>query len=245
MKKVFAMMAIAAMTLVACDKNNPGNNDDPNNQGGDEQEYVAPITIDGNFDDWAKLEKVQVIKCASTASKTDLKLAKIYSDKYYVFVYVEFDFSAYESFVCESGTNFDFHFNGDNDTSTGGWKGQWDQGETPCIDLMCQGPVIDPEGNVCDYAPGMYKYGGAANTSEWIWEEQPASDFIIGKGNKKGYEFQITRELYPLGKLAKEFGLGIEILVNGWDATGALPNTEATETNPAGEAPLAVVPYTK
>ena len=235
-------MAIAAMLFISCNKNNDP--DDPNNPD-DPNEYVAPIKIDGNFDDWSKLEKVQVIKSASTASKTDIKLAKIYADKFYVFVYVEFDLSAYESFVCEMGTHFDFHFNGDNDTSTGGWKGQWDQGETPCVDVMCQGSIIDPDGNPCDYAPTILKYAGAPNTSEWSWEELPESDFIIGKGSKKAFEVQITRELYPLGKLAKEFGLGIEVLVNGWDATGALPNTDATETNPAGEAPLASIPYTK
>ena len=244
MKKVFALMAIAAMTLVACNKNN--NEDDPNNPGGDEKEYVAPIKIDGNFDDWSQLKDVTTWKTAATASKTDIKLAKIYADKYYIFVYLEFDFSAYETLAgYESGTHIDFHFNGDNDTSTGGWKGQWDQGETPCVDLMCQGAIIDSEGNFVDYAPQLLKYNAAPNTSEWAWEEQPASDFLIGKGNKKAYEFQITRELYPLGKLAKEFTMGIEILVNGWDATGALPNAEATETNPAGEAPLGVVKYTK
>ena len=179
MKKVFALMAIAAMTLVACNK--PNNEDDPGQEGGDEKEYVAPIKIDGNFDDWAGLKDVTT----------------------------------------------------------------WDQGEHNCIDLMCQGAIIDETGAFVDYAPGMYKYNAAPGTNEWAWEEQPASDFIIGKGNKKAYEFQITRELYPLGKLAKEFTMGIEILVNGWDATGALPNTEATDTNPAGEADLGVVKYTK
>ncbi len=243
MKKVFALMAIAAMTLVACNK--PNNEDDPGQEGGDEKEYVAPIKIDGNFDDWAGLKDVTTWKCAATAAKTDIKLAKIYADKYYVFVYVEFDLSSYESLVAPDGTHFDFHINGDNDTATGGWKGQWDQGEHNCIDLMCQGAIIDETGAFVDYAPGMYKYNAAPGTNEWAWEEQPASDFIIGKGNKKAYEFQITRELYPLGKLAKEFTMGIEILVNGWDATGALPNTEATDTNPAGEADLGVVKYTK
>ena len=66
-----------------------------------------------------------------------------------------------------------------------------------------------------------------------------------GKGTKKAFEFQITRELYPAGKLAKTFTMGIDLLVNGWDATGALPNTDATETNPAGEAPLVEVSINK
>ena len=240
MKKIFALMAMSAMLFVACEEN-PDDPNDPNNP--DNQEYVAPITIDGDFADWATLgDKVQVVKCAATASKTDLKTMKVYADKYYVFIYLEYDLSAYETLTT---TNLDVHINGDNDTTTGGWKGQWDQGETPCIDLMCQGEVFDETGAPVDYNPGMYQYGGAANTSEWAWNDVTVADFITGKGTKKAIEIQMTRELYPLGKLAKEFTMGVEILVNGWDATGALPNTEATETNAAGEAPLMLVNYNK
>ena len=46
MKKVFALMAIAAMTLVACNK--PNNEDDPGQEGGDEKEYVAQTS---NFEE--------------------------------------------------------------------------------------------------------------------------------------------------------------------------------------------------
>ena len=210
----------------------------PDTPGGGGNEYKAPITIDGNFDDWTSLKDVTTWKCAATAAKTDIKLAKIYADKYYVFVYVEFDFSSYRTLTT---TNFDFYINGDNNTATGGWKGQWNQGKAPCIDVMCRGEVFNKNGVACNYAPRLYKYNGAPNTSEWSWKEQSASGFLVGKGNKKAFEFQITRELYPLGKLANEFTMGIAVLVNGLDVTGALPNSEASETNPTGEAPLGVV----
>ena len=243
MKKIFALMAIAAMALVAC---NPNNNDpdDPDNGGKDDKDYVAPITIDGDFSDWAALgDKVSTLKCAATAAKTDLKTAKIYADKYYVFVYAEFDLADYETV---SDAHFHFYINGDNDTATGGYKGAFDQGETPCVDVMTEGDVIE-SGSVCDYNPSTFIWNGPANYMDWsdeYWGDPlDLADFVTGKGTKKAFEFQITRELYPVGKLSKKFTMGMDILVNGWDATGALPNAEASETNPAGEANLFEVKY--
>jgi hypothetical protein len=244
MKKVFILLAIAAMTMVACNK--PENGDDPSGEG-ENKEYAAPIKIDGDFTDWAALgDKVQVVKCAPSSSNLDLKLMKVYGDKYYVFVYLEFDYSAYEAVT---SNYLNFIINGDNDKATGGYKGPFDQGETPCVDMLIQGAVI-ADGVDCEFDPyvGLWPDTMAANSPDWpspSWTEVENNNFIIGKGSKKAWEFQITRELYPAGKLAKEFGIGALCTVNGWDATGALPNADATETNPAGEADLLTVKYNK
>ena len=245
MKKILTLLAMAAFTLVACNPNNT-DPDDPNG-GGNDNDYKAPITIDGNFEDWAALDasKVTTLKCAGTASKTDIKTARIYADKYYIFVYAEFDLSSYDA-VNEA--HFHFYINGDNDTSTGGYKGAFDQGETPCVDVMTEGDVI-ADGAVCDYDPSTFIWDGPANYVDWsdeYWGDPlELVGFVQGKGPQQAFEFQITRELYPAGKLAKTFTMGIDLLVNGWDATGALPNTDATETNPAGEAPLVEVSINK
>ncbi|MBR5042630.1 MAG: hypothetical protein IKX67_05265 [Bacteroidales bacterium] len=243
MKKVLALMALAATLFISCNKNNDP--DDPNNNG--EKEYVAPIKIDGTFDDWAKLDasKVQVLKCADPTTKTDLKLAKVYADKYYVFIYVEFDYSAYGGEVSDS--HFDIIIDGDADTSTGGYKGPFDQGETPCIDLLIQGDVIAGGEVQSAYDPFVGTYSGAVNDGgAWAWTEvEGLTGFVEGKGDKKTWEFQITRELYPAGKLAKEFNMGIFASVNGWNATGALPNAKVDDVNLSGEAPLLKVNYNK
>lgn len=241
-------MAVAAMVFSACGKkddpkkpaDDPGN--DPGNKEPEEQEYVKPIDIDGDFADWAKLDasKVIEVKCASDAAKTDLKLMKVYADETYVFCYVEFDFSNYDN--APDACHFHFYFNGDNDTATGGWSAAWDQGDTPCIDMFCEADVI-ADGEVVDlYNPGSHKYAGAPNTSEWGWDDVSVDGFINGMGSKKAFEFQITRELYPLGKLANPFTMGVDCCTNGWDATGVLPNAEYTEEN-NGLAPLLVVKY--
>ena len=232
------------MALTACTQKN-NDTDDPDDGGN--TSYTAPIVIDGSFDDWAALDasKVTVLKCAGSTAKTDLKLAKVYADKYYVFLYVEFDLASYETV---QDAHFHFYINGDNDTSTGGYKGAFDQGETPCIDVMTEGDVIS-EGSVCDYDPSIFIWGGPANFVDWsdeYWgDSMVIPGFVEGKGNRKAFEFGITRELYPAGKLSKPFTMGFDILVNGWDATGALPNTEASEINPAGEAPLLEVNISK
>ena len=240
MKKILALMVFASLLFVACNKEKP--EDDPNNNGG--SEYVAPITIDGDFADWAKLDaaKVQELKCAAGTTKKDLKLAKIYADKYFVFVYVEFDFTAYDGDV--QNVYVDFGINGDNSTETGGYMGPFKQGETPCIDLLTQALVIE-EGVVCEaYDAFVGTWSGDVNTDGWSWEEcEGLTGFIDGKGTKKAWEFRITRELYPAGKLAKEFTMGVFAMVNGWDATGALPNAEPDEGNADGLANLVTVKY--
>ena len=164
-----------------------------------------------------------------------------------MFVYVEFDWTAYEGVEGVNDAHFHFYINGDNDTATGGYEGAFDQGSTPCVDVMTEGDVIEG-GNVVDYDPTSHTWEGPANYADWsddYWVALDLSDFVIGKGNTKAFEFQITRELYPAGKLKNPFTMGFDILVNGWDATGALPNTEATETNTAGYAPLLEVSIVK
>lgn len=241
MKKILAMLAFAAAMFVSC-----GEKTDDEGEGGPGGSYKAPITIDGDFADWAALDasKVQVMKCASSATKADMKLAKVYADKNFIFVYVEMDYSAYDGEVTMA--HIDFCIDGDADTATGGYNGQWDQGATPCIDVLIEGSIIE-DSAVCEaFDPFVGTWGGEVNADGWTWTEiEGLTGFIEGKGNKKAWEFRITRELYPAGKMAKEFNMGILCTVNGWDATGALPNAEVTETNIDGRAPLLKINYNK
>lgn len=194
------------------------------------------ITIDGNFDDWDLLDpsRVTTVQCANYTVKPDLKLMKVYADKENVFIYVEFDFSNYDYIEM---AHFDILINGDNNTATGGYMGSWDQGDTPCIDILAQGTIFY-DGYAEYYDPGIYRWAGGDNNDGWVWEDTDISDFICGYGNDRAYEFQIRRENYPIGKLADPFTMGVDILVNGWDPTGALPNAEITSDNPSGKAPL-------
>ena len=241
MKKVLVLLAFAAAVLAGCNK---PNTDDPENGG--ETEYKAPITVDGDFADWAALDanKVQVFKCAADSPKPDMKLMKVYADKYFVFVYIEFDYAAYDGEV--SMAHVDFCIDGDGDTTTGGYSGAWDQGETPSVDVLIEGSVIE-DGAVCEaYEPFIGTWSGDVNADGWSWADvEGLTGFVEGKGTKKAWEFRITRELYPAGKMAKEFKMGVLCTVNGWDATGALPNAAVSDANLNGQAPLATINYNK
>ena len=187
---------------------------------------VQPIKIDGSFDDWAALDpaKVSVATYATESSnKDDLKTLKVYANEQAVYVYVEFDLSGYNPGAVESAT-MEIYLNGDNNTATGGWRAFWDQGTTPCIDLLLQGAVIE-DGAVVDYGGSAYKYAGLPNTNEWTWENVSVDGFVYGKGSMVAYEIKLDRWLYPLGTLADTFTMGVDVMVNGWDATGVLPTS--------------------
>jgi hypothetical protein len=186
-----------------------------------------PITIDGSFDDWATLDpaKVSVAKYTTEdTNKNDLRTLKVYANEEAVYIYVEFDFADYSPGALEYAA-MNIYLNGDNNTATGGWMAGWDQGSTPCLDLLIQGYVIENSA-VVDYDGGAYKYTGTVNESDWAWDDVTQSGFAYGKGTTAAYEFKLDRwlyPLYPLSTLADTFTMGVEIMANGWDATGALP----------------------
>ena len=128
MKKVFAFMAIAATILaVSCKKNDPKPGPGPDPEDPEDPEYVMPITIDGDFSDWAKLDasKMVVAQSAEGATKEALKVVKVYADEFFVFVYFEWDKDqiSYEPDV--EHVPFHVYINGDNDFTTGGYADQW------------------------------------------------------------------------------------------------------------------------
>lgn len=247
MKKVFYLMAIVAMlSAVSCKKNNDNKKPDdgktpvenPSEEPSKEPEYVCPITLDGDFSDWAKVDASKVQSATLVAEDTwgypDIKAVKVYADELFVFVYMQFN-----EFELTAGSHYALYINGDNNSDTGGYAGQWEQGEKPCIDVLVMGTFWDPEtGYVNDLACEVYTWTGEANADGWSWGDTEVSGFAEGKCNEKGIEFQLSRDLYPAGNWEDEFTMGFQMQNNGWDATGALPNAEPTDDNPSGKAPL-------
>ena len=238
MKKVFVLMAIAAMTLVACKPNNP---DDPNNPDKpDQPTYEQPITIDGSFDDWAKLDasKVASAKNVDGASHEALKLVKVYADEVYIFVYFEWDTDETEWVPGEDHVPFHMYLNSDGDSATGGFSDQWSDA---CSDVLLEGSLYDENG-MASYDPGAYKWIGEANGSGWGWEPDGENILASGQGLCSGagvpgkYEIALLREMWPLGSIADNFSIGFDIQKN-WDTVGLLPNGEVTEDNPSGTVP--------
>ena len=238
MKKILAIMATAAaiLAVVSCNKDNKKDK----NKDDEETEYVAPITIDGDFSDWAKLDanKVATAKTDPNATKTALKLVKVYADEVFVFVYLEWDKDQISFEKDVEHVPFHMYINGDGLATTGGYA---DQFTDACSDLLLEGFLFDGNG-WAGYDPGAYKWIGETNGTGWGWE--PEEDHVLaagsglcsGAGIEGKYEICLVRELYPLGKLADTFSVGFDIQQN-WDSVGILPNAAVTDDNTSGHAP--------
>lgn len=222
-------MMIAAMALTAC-KKEVKPTPKPNDGGDEEQEYVAPITIDGDFADWAKLDASKVITLTSNANaaKKALKVAKIYADAAALFVYVEFDAAMITWSNVEGEEEwvpFHLYFDADNSTTTGGFNGeQWTDGG---FDALFEGFLTDGNG-LAAYDPGVYAWNGEVGGNAWAWDvDSPLATGGVcsGAGKDNKYEIMMLRDMYP-GELADPFVLGIDIQ-QGWSTVGYLPNTDA------------------
>ncbi len=234
MKKYLLLLAAATFMFAACD---PQNVDPDDPDGPDEQEYVQPIDIDGDFADWGKLDanKIATAKCNADASKTALKLVKVYADEYFIFVYFEWDKEQIAHEPDVEHVPFHVYLNGDGDAPTGGFGDQWNDA---CTELLLEGFIYPDGSSVGSYDPDCFQWIGDPNGSGWSWSDiiLPAgSGFTKGAGVEGKYEFQIVRELYPLGKIADNFSIGFDIQ-QSWDSVGVLPNAAVTDDNPSGLA---------
>ena len=229
-------MAFASLVLVACDKTPK---DDPNKNDPDPepQEYVAPIEIDGDFADWAKLDasNVSVAKTDPKATKTALKLAKVYADEYYIFAYFEFELGPIPGEEKDLWLPVHFYLNADGSASTGGYADAFAEGDAEWL----------LETSIHNYDPGLFKWWGEVGGTGWNWsdpnganDETDAWGAIIPEGNGVGasagtvsmadgkgkYEVSISRDMMPMVEFADEFTVGFDISI-GWDSTlGILPN---------------------
>ena len=163
MKKVFALLAMAAMVSVVSCQKKPNGGGGGGNDPDDEKEYVQPIKIDGDFSDWAKLDatKVSTATCVADAKYTALKTVKVYADELFVFVYLEWDKEQIEAVPDVEHVPFHIYINGDGNAATGGYA---DEFSDACSDLLLEGSLFD--GSAWQgYDPGAYKWLGEANAA--------------------------------------------------------------------------------
>ena len=255
MKKFFALAAIFAATMMSfssCEKTPVQGGE----QGGDtpadvcpdcqknpcecEPEYVSPITIDGDFSDWAGLDasKVSVATCNADAKWTALKTVKVYADAVYVNVYFEFDA---DELADLSSVPFHVYINEDASAAAGNdqFLGQGGQ------DWLLEGFVFS-EGAFCSYDPYLFSYDGAEDTVEWAYTEILPENSGIGSGAGAGnaYEFSLMREMLMGVNLADTFTVGFDIQ-QSWNSVGVLPNTAISDDNANGSVEMLVVNVVK
>ena len=236
-----AIFAAAMISFSACNKDdNAGEGNGSNNVctecGEDpcvcEPEYVAPITIDGDFSDWEKVDAATAT-CTANAKYTALKTLKCYADAVYVFVYFEF---VDDEIVDRSYTPFHVYLDADNSAETGGFGDQWTE---PASEWNLEGAVFDADA-FCSYDPGLYPWEGEVGVDGWLWGESilsSGSGIGTGAGAGNKYEFSLMREMLMGVEFADTFGIGVDIQ-QSWSSVGVLPCTDISDENAAGKAPL-------
>ena len=237
MKKILSFLAMTAailavsVTSVSCNKTD----DDDDDENGS-SEYVAPIKIDGDFSDWAKLDASKIAEAKLDPlqdTKTALKLVKVYADAIYVFVYFEWDKSQISHEPDVEHVPFHCYINTDGDASTGGYG---DQFTDACSELLFEGFIYPDGASVGSYVPVVCEWTGDVNGTGWSWTDLGEfNNLTEGAGIEGKYEFQIARELMPK-KLADNFSIGFDIQQD-WESVGILPISHVTEDNPSGYAP--------
>lgn len=228
MKKIFTIVAMAAM-LMACG----GNEEDPQNKPGnkpgpgDEPEFVSKITIDGNYADWdAVTENIQIATLPEgEVQYSQLKTFKLYADEMFIHVYCEFD--------PENTLVFVPYFDLDSDATTGNTS-KWDgagyeakaEGAVWTTD-EAETTLLEPKA----WDPAFYLYTDAgteevcaAGTGAVI-SSVPAPT----TGGLYAFEASIVRDLIAIYGLGDTFTMGMIQYDITWSYIGKLPCKNAAD----------------
>lgn len=245
MKKIFAFLAIAAMCFVSCSKDNGNDNkkkhnDDENND--EEQVYKAPITIDGEFADWAALDATKVAKATSDPASpwNAVKEIRVYADEMYVFYYIEYDSAQIGDLLAagktpdkedHDGLPIRLNLNTDGEFTSGYTSYSLDG-----YDFIIEGSLAQA-GEWVEFDGTLHQRIGS-----WVELLAPGNGLCTGAGKDNKYEIQLTREVFnsaALGStvpmpMGETFQAGIRFYTNTWAELGNMPDGAVTEDNTGG-----------
>ncbi len=223
MKKILTLLAIAAMVAVACDKDN------------NDSTYKAPISIDGDFADWAALDasKVVVAKNAVGSPWEAVKEIRVYADKKFVYYYMKFDGEVLAD-IQENSTNkslpLRLNFNTDGEFKSG-YHNYFIEG----YDIMTEGNLTDNEGNYVSYDGELYF------RTEDSWGDPilgPGNNLTSGAGKDYEYEIALSREVFDSAISSTPLGNTFQTSVrfyyindaDEWDELSNMPNLSIDES---------------
>lgn len=174
MKKFqFALMCAAALAFVACDKKGeptPTPTPDPEPE---VPEFVSKIsTSDKSAADWDKLPAEYVFTTTSAANPVEnrsaLKSVKVYNDKMYLNVLVEWDAAKVTDL---SKVPFHIYIDADNSDATGGYADEFAVGS---VDLCIETAILSKGDDgvlVSNYNPAIFKWWGEVGGEGWLWHD--------------------------------------------------------------------------
>lgn len=185
MKKIAWLLAAMTLFVLSCSK--PGQNDKKEDKKQDETE--APITIDGDFTDWADLKGAVSARNSSESLWEAVKELRVYAHGDYVYYYIRFDketmkefFEANDTFPARVNLNTDGEF-------SSGYQNYFLQGYDFIIEMSlgngAGGWATAENGTLCQRINDGW--------SELLGEN---SGLTIGKGNGYEYELMLDRTIF-------------------------------------------------
>ena len=117
-----ALMCVATLAFVACNENNkkPGGGG-----GGDDEDFVSKVSVtDNSIAEWESLPANFVVTatCPNDAALLGLKSVKVYADKLYINLLVDFNRDIVTNLA---SVPFHVYLNADNSDATGGYGDQF------------------------------------------------------------------------------------------------------------------------
>lgn len=249
MKKIFVLMIAAAMAFTACNKDpkptptpKPGPDDptpDP------EPQYVQPITIDGDFADWAKLPSANVAVAKSDAASPwdAVNEIRVYSDDFYVFYYIEYNNAKIgELLAAANGTKTNsegveekiglpirLNINTDGEFTSG-----YPSYSLDAYDFIIEGSLAED---------GAWKsFDGTLHQRIDGWKALQEGGLCTGAGNGNKYEICLPRDIFNAAAasssvpmlMADEFQTGIRFYTPDWGELANMPDGAVTDDNTKG-----------
>lgn len=256
MKKILSFLSVVAMAaavVVSCgEKNNPNTPGDQPGGSTDDPVEEDLITIDGKFDDWAKLTDVTTTSWVEANAEWHqednqridaLKTLKVAADGSYIYLYVECDMSVeYQGGVDWEGKTLgkafagpiDIYIDADANETSGGIYWAWvPLGWEYLIEAAT---CFSNEGPIADAA--TYMFTGEDQTD--IWQVNPPAREDISRdglfngisvkdGKTMKVEIALIRAFLPKIKGTK-INIGVLAQSTNWTLHGLLPQIAQTGT---------------
>jgi len=245
MKKLLLMLAAAAFIAVSCQEKpvTPDTPDTPETpetpEEPEEPEYVVPITIDGDFADWGKLDASKVVSAKSNADSPwdAVKEIRCYADELYVFYYIEYDNSQIADILAAVGGDANelpirLNINTDGEFSSGYVKYSLDG-----YDFIIEGS-LGADGAFSTYDGTLHQ----RIDDDWVELLASGSGLVTGAGSGNKYEIMLVRELFNAAASASTvpmpmgdtFQTGIRFYTPDWGELANMPDGAVTDDNTNG-----------
>lgn len=245
MKKVFSLLAIAAMVLgVSCKK---GGTDPTPTPGPEPEPAGLSIIIDGNFDDWATLDMGNYNSAKNNpASPWDgVSEIRCCADADFVYYYIKYNKATLDELMAEKDElPIRLCINTDGEFTSG-----YDSYFLEAYDFIVEGGLSNAEGAWGEINGTLYQRVDGS----WSKLIPETGGVVMGKGSGTEYEIMLSRELFNNAvsadqKMGDIFYTGIRFYTTytgSWEELSNMPNSSIDEGDGNGWGHLLMIQTVK